>query len=308
MDEQSVLTLTNLRNAVLDLEKKYTDCGPLIREIESIVAHYEVARAIEEHKQVERKKLITQEFQESNNLLSKSDATVNGFLTLKPYHQLASMVRSSPLAKTLSRRFDLLEHLLMSERLYFQNLVTITENYCKPLADRTPRSGRILPPKQWVKIFQNIDDIKEVNKQLWKALETTVPNRVNKDPCVGKIFVENMESLIKQYSVYCIGLPEALKWLAKSRKTNNEFLQFLWNIEELEVIGSVEVQLPLGSLLFLPALRIAEYESILKELQFYTPIEHPDLTALDSAIESLRQFSESFSLKSPDGIKVQKTV
>jgi hypothetical protein len=56
MDETSVLTLSNLRSAVLDLEKKYGECGGLIREVESIIAQYERARAFEEHKEYERKK------------------------------------------------------------------------------------------------------------------------------------------------------------------------------------------------------------------------------------------------------------
>jgi hypothetical protein len=51
-----------------------------------------------------------------------------------------------------------------------------------------------------------------------------------------------------------------------------EFLNFLNNVDERLVVGTIEVQWPLGALLFLPLVRISEYEGLLKVLNlFYLP-------------------------------------
>jgi len=76
----------------------------------------------------------------------------------------------------------------VTERIYIQNLVSLYESYCNPLKNRK----KILTEAQIKKIFQNVEEIKELAKIIWKKLEGAARVWPEQEPRIGKIFIDSV--------------------------------------------------------------------------------------------------------------------
>lgn len=66
----------------------------------------------------------------------------------------------------------------------------MTQSYCNPLKSRK----KILTDAVIKKIFQNLEEIRELAKIIWKKLEAAARVWPEEEPRIGKIFVDSVPS------------------------------------------------------------------------------------------------------------------
>lgn len=162
---------------------------------------------------------------------------------------------------------------------------------------------KVLNEKQIYKVFQNIEDIKNTAKIVWKKLEESCNLWPDSTPYVGKVFQTSLIDLKNYYTSYIKGISKALRNLSKLRKVNSQFLEFL-NRSSASFSNSINHEI--SSLLISPVARLSFYSHSLRELLLLTPSDHVDYQYL------LRSFIELDSLNSEmyplmeEGFKNQK--
>lgn len=179
-----------------------------------------------------------------------------------------------------------------------------SQTYFKPLKIRILQSDhKILTDRQISKVFQNIEDIKNTAKALWKKLEEACKNWPESTPRVGAIFLAMIPEIKSFYVPYCKGISDALKNLSKLKKKNHQFEQFLDRTERDAAASSNEAPLPVSALLLLPITRLGQYENCLRDLMVLTPSEHVDYPTLAKAA---REISNIFHECVPSKVEAQK--
>lgn len=227
----------------------------------------------------------------------------------------ASQFLASPLAKELGKRNEIWRDILMTEKAYFQSLVMLCETFYRPLKMKTAGSTsssqdhKILTDKQIFKIFQNIEDVKDSAKKMWKKLEETCKNWPESAPKIGAAGVSLMPEIRSVYSPYIRGLAKSMTHLAKTRKGSQQFSDFLerTGIEFAGAGGAgPEHALPLHSLLMLPLHRMAQYETYFRELMILTPPEHVDYVDLTRASREIAALNFELATAKAEASKAQK--
>jgi serine/threonine protein phosphatase PrpC len=213
------------------------------------------------------------------------------------------------LAKELGKRNEIWREILQTEKAYFQSLVMLYETFFKPLkmksvGSTSSQDHKILTEKQIFKIFQNIEDVKNSAKNMWKKLEETCKNWPESAPKIGQVGVSLMQEIRSVYSPYVKGLSKAMTNLAKTRKASQQFSDFLDRTGN-EFSGA-EPSLPLHSLLMLPLHRMSQYETYMKELLVLTPPEHVDYVDLTRASREMAALNFELNPAKTEAFKAQK--
>ena len=168
---------------------------------------------------------------------------------------------------------------------------------------------KILTDKQIFKIFQNIEDVKNSAKNMWKKLEETCKNWPESAPKIGAVGVSVMQEIRSVYSPYIRGLAKAMTNLAKTRKASQQFADYLERTG-IEFAGATaagsEPALPLHSLLMLPLHRMTQYETYFRELLILTPPEHVDYVDLTRASREIAALNYELSPAKAEAFKAQK--
>lgn len=159
---------------------------------------------------------------------------------------------------------------------------------------------RILNEKQIYKIFQNIEDIKNIAKTMWKKLEETCKKWPDSSPRIGGIFMSLISEIRTNYLVYIKGVSKSLKDLIKIKKSVPQFGEF---IDKCEINNS---SAPLYSLLMLPLERLEKYGQSLKELYILTPPDHIDYTELAKAHKEISSLNSDLSQHKIEAEKLEK--
>lgn len=161
---------------------------------------------------------------------------------------------------------------------------------------------RILNEKQIYRIFQNIEDIKNTAKTMWKKLEEACKKWPDSSPRIGGIFMSLISEIRSYYVVYIKGISKALKDLIKIKKSIPQFGEF---IDKCEINNS---STPLYILLMLPLERIGKYNQYLKELYILTPVDHIDYTELAKAHKEISSLNTDLSTYKVEAEKLEKVV
>eukprot|EP01130_Rhizamoeba_saxonica_P003584 TRINITY_DN1498_c0_g1_i7.p1 TRINITY_DN1498_c0_g1~~TRINITY_DN1498_c0_g1_i7.p1 ORF type:complete len:765 (-),score=166.22 TRINITY_DN1498_c0_g1_i7:316-2610(-) len=238
----------------------------------------------------------------------KSLALVNQFIRKGNMASLAQTFIDSPLSRELGKRNEVWKDILVTERTYFQSLVSLYETFVKPLKIRTRGEKIRLNDKNIRKIFMNIEEIKEISKNMWKDLEYTARRWPQEVPLIGNIFMKYAESLLHEYTTYISGLPESLKLLHKQRKNQPEFDNFIIEAKVVDISGGKEVPLPITSLLMLPLLRIYSYETYMEELLTLTPSDHVDYENILSARSEIMKLTSNINTERNGSLKLKKAI
>lgn len=180
------------------------------------------------------------------------------------------------------------------------------ETFYKPLKMKSAgttssQDHKILTDKQIFKIFQNIEDVKNSAKNMWKKLEETCKNWPEVAPKIGSVGVSVMQEIRSVYSPYIRGLAKAMSNLAKTRKIL-QFAEFL----DRTVSAESSPSLPLHSLLMLPLHRMSQYETYFRELMILTPPEHVDYVDLTRASREIAALNYELGPAKAEAFKTQK--
>jgi hypothetical protein len=309
-DSQTLNSLHNLKEEIKKLQEKYGDSSAAaLKEVESLIDKFEVVTfggARQESKY--RPKIVDKYKDLDEAIVRKAQHIVRSFLKRRRLANLASQFLNSNLAKELGKRNDIWKEILNSEKQYFQSLVLLFEVYCKPLKMRLqlPTEQKIVTEKQIHKMFQNIDDVKNVAKTMWKKLEAAAKSWPESAPRIGQIVVSTLPEIKQHYVPYIKGIPSALKTVAKLRKKSEAFDKFIEDQTVQYSMASNEPPLPISTLLMLPLLRLLQYETFLKELLILTPQEHVDFADLTKALREIIQLNQELTTVKFEAQKAQK--
>lgn len=173
--------------------------------------------------------------------------------------------------RMLSSRARVVAEMVQSETLYVQFLRIMIEEFLyriKTLAGVTE--------EHIANIFSNVETIYEYNMIINDQLGST------KD--VAKVFNQYADSLTC-YSSYVDNYDNALAAIGGLRK-NKAFQKFL---EEKRKDINATGGLDLMSYLIMPIQRIPRYRMLIAEVLKYTPINYPDRTQLEEALERVKK-------------------
>jgi hypothetical protein len=211
----------------------------------------------------------------------------------------------------MGKRNEIWREILLAEKAYFQSLVMLYETFYKPLkmksvGTNSSQDHKILTDKQIFKIFQNIEDVKNSAKNMWKKLEETCKNWPESAPKIGQVGVSLMQEIRSVYGPYIRGLSKAMTNLAKTRKASQQFSDFL-DRTGIEFSGpGSEPSLPLHSLLMLPLHRMSQYETYFRELLVLTPPEHVDYVDLTRSSREIAALNFELGPAKTEAFKAQK--
>lgn len=307
--EELPLTPTSLKEEIRRLRDKFGQPGAaILSEVEAIVAKYEDSWTADAKSSSGVNAALANLDQET---VVKAQHIVRAFLNRKKFAVVASQFLSSPLAKELGKRNEIWREILLTEKAYFQSLVMLYETFYKPLKMKSvgttsSQDHKILTDKTIFKIFQNIEDVKNSAKNMWKKLEETCKNWPETAPKIGQVGVSLMQEIRSVYSPYIKGLPKAMANLAKTRKASQQFSDFLERTGVEFVGAGSEPSLPLHSLLMLPLHRMSQYEAYLKELLVLTPPEHIDYVDLTRASREMSALNFELAPSKTEAFKAQK--
>ena len=161
-----------------------------------------------------------------------------------------------------------IEEIINSEKNYLKQLEIVEEFFMKPLQEQD-----ILAPQTYASIFGDILGIRQVNKELLLAMETSTDK-------IGKVFLD-LAPYLKFYSTYANDFKTATNLVEEQLLKNKPFRTFMERQE-----SRPEVCKKLNALLIAPIQRIPRYKLLLDDIIKNTPRYHPDK---DNLMESRTQ-------------------
>jgi len=161
-------------------------------------------------------------------------------------------------AEMESLRTKAIEEIINSEKSYLKQLEIVEEFFMKPLQE-----GEILASQIYANIFGDILGIRQVNKELLLAMETSTDK-------IGKVFLD-LAPYLKFYSTYANDFKTATRLVEEQLVKNKPFRVFMERQE-----SRPEVCKKLNALLITPVQRIPRYKLLLDDIIKNTPRYHPD--------------------------------
>ena len=158
-----------------------------------------------------------------------------------------------------------IEEIINSEKNYLKQLEIVEEFFMKPLQE-----NEILAPQTYASIFGDILGIRQVNKELLLAMETSTDK-------IGKVFLD-LAPYLKFYSTYANDFKTATNLVEDQLVKNKPFRTFMERQE-----SRPEVCKKLNALLIAPIQRIPRYKLLLDDIIKNTPRYHPDKENLTEA-------------------------
>jgi len=194
-------------------------------------------------------------------------------------------------SKPYKHRNEVWRELLQTERHYLRSILFVCQAYKIPLETAAKNGPVIISEKSIKKIFSNIENIKEVNKEILKRLEQGAREWPYWNG-VGKIFVE-LAPYLKLYLVYILNFDVALHTLIEKQKMHKQFREFLEKTSK----DPLSCGLNLQGHLIMPIQRIPRYELLLKELLKFTIPEHVDYEPLKKGLQLVHDVCEQINEK-----------
>lgn len=161
-------------------------------------------------------------------------------------------------AEMESLRQKAIDEIINSEKSYLRQLEIVEEFFMKPLQE-----NGILATQIYANIFGDILGIRQVNKELLLAMETSTDK-------IGKVFLD-LAPYLKFYSTYANDFKQATNLVEDQLLKNKPFRNFMERQE-----SRPEVSKKLNALLITPVQRIPRYKLLLDDIIKNTPRYHPD--------------------------------
>ena len=161
-------------------------------------------------------------------------------------------------AEMESLRQKAIDEIINSEKSYLRQLEIVEEFFMKPLQE-----NGILATQIYANIFGDILGIRQVNKELLLAMETSTDK-------IGKVFLD-LAPYLKFYSTYANDFKQATNLVEDQLLKNKPFRNFMERQE-----SRPEVSKKLNALLITPVQRIPRYKLLLDDMIKNTPRYHPD--------------------------------
>ncbi|KAK9718393.1 hypothetical protein K7432_005548 [Basidiobolus ranarum] len=179
------------------------------------------------------------------------------------------------------KTYQIGQEILSSERTYVKGLLMIQKVFLCPLLESLATANPILPRNSLTRIFSNILDIVNLNKELLKQLEEQVadasPNMIAAK--IAKIFLD-ISPFLKMYSMYARNFSNSISTVSTHSNQNSSFAKFIAKANKRPECGSLRFE----SHLILPVQRIPRYEMLLKQLIKSIGENHPDHGSLSKAL------------------------
>lgn len=179
--------------------------------------------------------------------------------------------------KTASKRYSIVEELLVTERAYQKGLVTLRDQFAKPLATMEK------PLSSIVSLRSLLDGLLPASAEFLRMLEQCLASwseTALMSVCFPKKTLGAFEALYFNYMQSC---QEVMRDLQEKEKEDSNFTQLLKTLQRSGVEGTQDIR----SHLILPVQRLPRYELLLRQLVQLTPNEHPDYAGLQTAIQDV---------------------
>ncbi|KAK9718392.1 hypothetical protein K7432_005547 [Basidiobolus ranarum] len=188
---------------------------------------------------------------------------------------------SAPISPEKEKTNQIAQEILNSERSYVSGLLMIQKVFLCPLLESLATDDEILPRNSITRIFSNILDIVNLNKELLRQLEEELvnPDEETAPKKIAKIFLD-IAPFLKMYSMYARNFNNAISTVSTHSSQNSAFAKFIKTANEHPECGSLRFE----SHLILPVQRIPRYEMLLKQLSKSIGEEHQDYLSLNKAL------------------------
>ncbi|GBG24932.1 Rho guanine nucleotide exchange factor, putative [Hondaea fermentalgiana] len=186
----------------------------------------------------------------------------------------AAKTASSKQSKDQVQSIKVFRELLDTELTYVQDIRKLVTEYIKPLREEAVKNDgsgeRLISHEDLALIFNNVENILEVNAELLQSLQTgllrvsrngDIPSLCEVAGVFAKEFVR-VVPFFKMYWVYCHQYSAALERLTSLREANRELGHFLQRREARKKNAQASLQ----HLLIKPVQRICKYPLLFREL------------------------------------------
>ncbi|KAI7853013.1 hypothetical protein BDC45DRAFT_173780 [Circinella umbellata] len=175
---------------------------------------------------------------------------------------------------------NVIQELLDTEMVYFQDMQLILDIYKKTPANTTPFQSWEIKA-----IFANVTSILDFERTLIPLLNNA---SVQERPVytLGRVFLEIMHRMDDVYCAYCKRHQDAMNTLQNAQQTRSEVVEFL-QLCNNELVGRT-TSWDLPSLLIKPVQRVLKYPLLFQEMITLTsPEEHGRLLAAAHGIQQI---------------------
>ncbi|KAJ3255859.1 Protein T2 [Boothiomyces macroporosus] len=143
-------------------------------------------------------------------------------------------------------------------------------------------------------IFFGIPELLQFHLSFSNELEEVVNSWSTTETLIGSLFIKHVQELEKLYSRFIDNYSASQRAIKGLEKDNNEYNQFILEASKSKV--DTNRQSLKDSLVF-PVQRTTRYHLYLKELVAKTPKDHPDMSNLETAFESVLGLANSVNDK-----------
>eukprot|EP01088_Endostelium_zonatum_P018211 TRINITY_DN5753_c0_g1_i1.p1 TRINITY_DN5753_c0_g1~~TRINITY_DN5753_c0_g1_i1.p1 ORF type:complete len:810 (-),score=147.38 TRINITY_DN5753_c0_g1_i1:3-2432(-) len=177
--------------------------------------------------------------------------------------------------KMMTKRRNIVEEILVTERDYVKDLDTLINQFYTPMQ-------QLMSAEDMGAVFYNIAAILGLHKEVLTELQNTI-NLSDPDTWVfGGVF-NKFALYMKLYTTYCSNQENSGLIVEKARKKSKSLDAFLKETEFTEAVNN----LSLASYLIKPVQRICKYPLLLKTLMADTDDDHPDKLELEGAMKKM---------------------
>ncbi|CAD5120071.1 DgyrCDS8652 [Dimorphilus gyrociliatus] len=204
--------------------------------------------------------------------------------------------------RIMERKEAILE-ILNTEKSFGEILTILNCEFKVPL-----KKSRLLTDEQINLIFNNLNQIIDINEKLTKKIEFAVTQGLDegdenlKDVCIGSIFSKN-SALFLAYDAYCNGASQSailLEQLQNQKVLLKVFLAALQDENESTR------RMYLKDYLIQPVQRIMKYPLLLKRVEKRTPSDHPDKLHLQEAYRKIDRILKHINSSSKGSISLRR--
>eukprot|EP01117_Protostelium_nocturnum_P009756 TRINITY_DN3487_c0_g1_i2.p1 TRINITY_DN3487_c0_g1~~TRINITY_DN3487_c0_g1_i2.p1 ORF type:complete len:1224 (+),score=478.26 TRINITY_DN3487_c0_g1_i2:243-3914(+) len=207
----------------------------------------------------------------------------------------------SNIVKDAVMRKKLAQEIYETEKSYVNHLLIVINHFKTPLSVRLNSAGKpLVEPEDIKTIFSDIEVIHGINSLFLEAFEKKItswsPLQVLSD-----VFSSFQVSL-RMYTQYVNNYNRSIARIAELKKTNKEFDAWLNERESHKSLNFLD----LSMFLIEPVQRIPRYQLLLENLVKKTWVEHPDRSALASALEKIKETAHYVNTKKREAEDVAK--
>jgi hypothetical protein len=181
------------------------------------------------------------------------------------------------------RRDSLIEELMKTEENYVSNMTVFCDFIVKPLKLRARSKNQIIGLYQCNTIFNNIEQILEVNRRFSAEL---LKWKSTGDGVFGDICAKHLY-LMECYTKFLQGVDTAQEINTQEQKSNYSYRTFLQVAKDHPSIGSQT----LYDMLAQPGQRIGRYTMLFKEIIKHTNASDKDHTSLIAALKKAEEIA-----------------